>query len=79
MSARDTELLNAISGIDGGDYIADTANHTGNWTGGIQVITECTFTTLTGNISGITTLPIGTYKGTFTVIKLSAGSLIAYK
>jgi len=77
--ARRTELLESISSIKGGDYFADTDNHTGIWRSGIQVITEATFTTLTGNITGITTLPIGIYGGTFTVIKLASGSLIAYK
>ena len=76
--SRADGMLEIMSLINGGDYIADTDSHTGTWYG-IQVITEATFTTLTGNVSGITALPIGTYGGTYTVIKLSAGSLIAYK
>lgn len=62
-------------------YINDTAEHKGRFIS-IQALTDCTFTTLTSNITGntLTTLAEGTtIGGEFTTIQLTSGSLIAYK
>ncbi len=65
----------------GSQYAGDTTNYPGEW-GAVQALTDCAFTTLTGNCTGGSsmTLPAGmVLLGYFTVIKLASGTAILYK
>ncbi len=72
------------NGFSGGDFIADTSAHDGNWTT-IDVVTDVVFDPSTVcNISGLAassaTFPAGKQLfGSFTRITLSSGSIIAYR
>jgi len=74
------------NGLSGGNYIADTDPHTGDWLA-IQVLADAKFHTLTGNIADIANtadasapvIPAGTVLfGKFTAIDLHSGRIIAY-
>ncbi|EDY18423.1 hypothetical protein CfE428DRAFT_4207 [Chthoniobacter flavus Ellin428] len=71
------------NGFSGGDFIADTDTHTGNWTV-IDVVTDVVFDAVTCNIPGLeasgATIPAGKQLfGSFTLITLGSGSVIAYQ
>jgi len=71
------------NGFSGGDFIADTDTHSGNWTT-IDVVTDIVFSGVACNISGLegsgATIPAGKQLfGSFTSITLSSGSIIAYR
>ncbi len=68
-------------GQQGWQVIADTATTNGDWFC-IDVLTDCVFTTLTGNCSGTSgvTFAAGVKLfGRYSVIKLASGSVVAYK
>lgn len=77
-NVRVTNLL----GENGGDFINDTAAKTGVWSQ-IQCVADCTFSVLTGNLSGtltgITLAAGASIYGRFTAITLASGAVIAYK
>ena len=65
---------------NGGTIFSDTASHSGNWFR-IEALSAATFTTLTGNVTGIAsnTLPAGSsLYGSFTVVELAGGAVVAY-
>jgi hypothetical protein len=65
---------------NGGQVISDTSSTTGTWFR-IDALADTVFTTLTGNVSNIgsTTLKAGqSLHGSFTVIELSSGAVVAY-
>lgn len=67
-------------GVNGGQCISNTASHTLDFTA-IQIISDATFTSITGNITGLTgiVIPAGTViRGTFTAVQLTSGTIIAY-
>lgn len=70
-----------LAGQNGGTYIADTADYTGDWFG-IYVIANTTFSTLTSNIANLPnnlSLTAGqAIYGRFTAITLASGSVVAY-
>lgn len=70
------------SGQFGSQLITDTTAVTGSFKA-ISVVSDCVFTTLTGNMTGTitgVTFPAGfTLYGEFTAITLASGSVIAYK
>ena len=69
-------------GESGGQYMtAGTAYTNGPWHA-LKILSDCTFSTLTSNITGlpntlVKTAP-DTIPGTFTAITLGTGALIAY-
>lgn len=68
-------------GSSGGACYADTTPRSSLSVTAIQVLSDAVFTTLTGNITGITgvTIPAGTVlRGSFTAITLTSGTIIAY-
>ncbi len=74
------------NGLSGGNYIADTDPHTGDWLA-VQVLADAKFHTLTGNIADIANateasapvIPAGTVLfGKFTALTLHSGRIIAY-
>jgi len=77
---RQTEILESTMGNFGGMYIADTEEVEGDFSA-IQVIEDCTFTTLEGNVEDLdtATLEAGTIVyGKFKTIELATGKVIAY-
>lgn len=78
--AREVTLERQYDVETGGLYIGDTNNHTGAWSA-ITTLASTTFTTCTGNITGLVgaTIPAGvTIYGRFTVIKLATGSVVVH-
>jgi hypothetical protein len=74
------KLESCREGRLGGTYVSGTGVNTGKY-GRIQALTACTFTTLTGNISGgaSMTLPAGAIlRGYFTVVTLAGGTAVLY-
>jgi hypothetical protein len=79
--------VRVANGDDGGTYIGGTSLTSGTF-GPIQVIADCKFHTLTGNISGglanatsgsAATVLAGTViAGRFSAIQLHSGGVIAY-
>jgi hypothetical protein len=74
------------NGLSGGNYIADTDPHAGDWLA-VQVLADAKFHTLTGNIADIAdttegdapVIPAGTVLfGKFTAITLHSGRIVAY-
>ncbi len=70
----------------GGTFISDTTTTTGDYQA-IQVVTTAKFHTLTGNVTGLANTTEGSaiavpanavITGSFSVIKLHSGSVIAY-
>ena len=78
------EELKKLNRREGSTLIDDTAEHSGNW-GAITILENTVFETLTdstrdGSAVGGVTFPAGlTIQGNFTVIKLTSGSVMAYK
>lgn len=76
------DYIRAAIGEHGGTRFADTDAHTGGDWLAIQVLTDATFDTLTGNLAGTVTgvtYTAGTILfGVFTALTLSGGSVIAY-
>lgn len=70
-----------LAGQNGGTYIADTADYTGDWFG-IYCIADATFSTLTSNVANLPNnlaLTAGqAIYGHFTAATLASGSVIAY-
>jgi len=81
--ARTTQILEKMTAIDGGVYIADTDEHTPSTGVFTQIYTlEATTLTLVGNVTGLTSvaLPAGTpVLGAFTSLTLASGRVIAYE
>ena len=78
--ARQTEIAEGLIGKYGGEVIADTNAHTGTWSI-ISAAEDSVIATLTGNITGATTVTLnvgGVIYGVFTGITLTSGSVIAY-
>lgn len=75
---------NALAlGANGFDLYSDTSAHTGTW-GVIEVLTTATFTTLTvantsGTLIGVAFQPGTRLFGVITAIRLTSGSVIAYR
>jgi len=73
-------LTTEAAGYAGGTYFSDTSNHTGNWSV-IEAVGDTTFTTLTGNLTNGASISLADGRrlyGQFTVVRLSAGAVIAY-
>jgi hypothetical protein len=75
------QIYNAVNiGAQGSTYVGGTSTQTGVYKA-ITVISNAVFSSLVGNISGITgaTIPAGTtLYGTITSFALASGSVIAY-
>lgn len=73
------DVWHSLLGQDA-EYINDKVVHNGNFVS-LQVIEDVTFVNFSSNWTGntVTSLPVGIYNGHFTSIRLSSGSLIAYK
>ena len=75
-------------GLNGGEFISDTASHTGRWFS-IVALEDTTITTISGNIDNISDLTTGgsstitlgantALYGAFDEVTLATGSVIAY-
>ena len=75
-------------GLNGGEFISDTASHTGRWFS-IVAMEDTTITSISGNIEGISDITTGgsspltlsantALYGAYEEITLATGSVIAY-
>jgi len=75
-------------GLNGGEFISDTASHTGRWFS-IVALEDTTITSISGNIENISDLTTGgsstltlsantALYGAFDEITLASGSVIVY-
>lgn len=75
-------------GLNGGEFISDTASHTGRWFS-IVAMENTTITSISGNIEGISEITTGgsspltlsantALYGAYEEITLATGSVIAY-
>jgi hypothetical protein len=75
------QIYNAVYiGAQGSTFVNGTSAQTGQWKA-IQVVSNAVFSSLTGNVSGLTgaTIPAGTtIYGIITAFTLSSGSVLAY-